>query len=124
MRVRVSLRALWALLDKRRLLNPCVYPLFSWQLLSHKLFATLPGPVERVADIESEVGGELEALMPDVIRNQLVETGLVDGDFAGCQFPYLGFVHIDADYLRAEFGETGTRNQPHIPAANYGYFTW
>jgi len=37
MRVRVSLRALWALLDKRRLMNPLTFPLFSWQLISHKL---------------------------------------------------------------------------------------
>jgi len=37
MRVRVSLRALWALLDKRGLLNPLAFPLFSWQLISHKL---------------------------------------------------------------------------------------
>jgi len=37
MRVRVSLRALWALLDKRRLMNPLLFPLFSWQLISHKL---------------------------------------------------------------------------------------
>ena len=37
MRVRVSLRALWALLDKRDLLNPFTFPLFSWQLISHKL---------------------------------------------------------------------------------------
>ena len=37
MRVRVSLRALWALLDKRRLMNPFIFPLFSWQLVSHKL---------------------------------------------------------------------------------------
>lgn len=36
MRVRVSLRALWALYDKRDLLNPFRYPLFAWQLLSHK----------------------------------------------------------------------------------------
>jgi glycosyltransferase involved in cell wall biosynthesis len=36
MRVRVSLRALWALFDKRSLLNPLRYPLFAWQLLSHK----------------------------------------------------------------------------------------
>jgi len=45
MRVRVSLRALWALYDMRRLFNPFKYPLFSWQLLSHKLlryFAWLP----------------------------------------------------------------------------------
>jgi cellulose synthase/poly-beta-1,6-N-acetylglucosamine synthase-like glycosyltransferase len=37
MRVRVALRAYWALLDKRALLNPLRFPLFSWQLTSHKL---------------------------------------------------------------------------------------
>lgn len=37
MRVRVTLRALWALYDKRNLLNPLRYPLFSWQLISHKV---------------------------------------------------------------------------------------
>ena len=37
MRVRVSLRSLWALFDKRSLLNPFRYPLFGWQVLSHKI---------------------------------------------------------------------------------------
>jgi cellulose synthase/poly-beta-1,6-N-acetylglucosamine synthase-like glycosyltransferase len=37
MRVRVSLRALWALKDMRHLMNPVRYPLFAWQLVSHKL---------------------------------------------------------------------------------------
>ena len=37
MRVRVTLRALWALSDLRSLFNPFRYGLFSWQLLSHKL---------------------------------------------------------------------------------------
>jgi cellulose synthase/poly-beta-1,6-N-acetylglucosamine synthase-like glycosyltransferase len=37
MRVRVSLRALWGLYDKRSLLNPLRYPLFAWQLISHKV---------------------------------------------------------------------------------------
>ncbi len=41
MRVRVSLRALWALWDMRALLNPFVYPLFSFQLLSHKVLRYL-----------------------------------------------------------------------------------
>jgi len=41
MRVRVALRALWALWDKRRLFNPLRYPLFSWQLASHKLLRYL-----------------------------------------------------------------------------------
>lgn len=38
MRVRVSLRAMWALYDKRSLLNPLRYPLYAWQLVSHKVF--------------------------------------------------------------------------------------
>jgi cellulose synthase/poly-beta-1,6-N-acetylglucosamine synthase-like glycosyltransferase len=37
MRVRVALRAFWALRDMRALLNPMRFPLFSWQLLSHKV---------------------------------------------------------------------------------------
>lgn len=41
MRVRVSLRALWALYDKRELLNPLRYGLFAWQLFSHKLLRYL-----------------------------------------------------------------------------------
>lgn len=45
MRVRVSLRSLWALFDMRSLLNPLRYPLIGWQLISHKLlryFAWIP----------------------------------------------------------------------------------
>jgi cellulose synthase/poly-beta-1,6-N-acetylglucosamine synthase-like glycosyltransferase len=41
MRVRVALRAFWALWDKRVLLNPVRFPLFSWQLASHKLLRYL-----------------------------------------------------------------------------------
>ncbi len=37
MRIRVALRAFWALRDQRALLNPLRHPLFGWQLLSHKL---------------------------------------------------------------------------------------
>ena len=37
MRVRVSLRALWALKDMKHLMNPLNGPLFAWQLISHKL---------------------------------------------------------------------------------------
>jgi cellulose synthase/poly-beta-1,6-N-acetylglucosamine synthase-like glycosyltransferase len=37
MRVRVSLRAIWALHDLRHLLNPFKFGLFSFQLISHKL---------------------------------------------------------------------------------------
>jgi len=41
MRVRVALRALWALHDMRALLNPFRYGLFSFQLISHKLLRYL-----------------------------------------------------------------------------------
>jgi cellulose synthase/poly-beta-1,6-N-acetylglucosamine synthase-like glycosyltransferase len=41
MRVRVALRALWGLWDKRALMNPLRFPLFSWQLMSHKLLRYL-----------------------------------------------------------------------------------
>lgn len=37
MRIRVSLRALWALKDMRHLMNPLRDPVFAWQLISHKL---------------------------------------------------------------------------------------
>jgi len=41
MRVRVSLRALWALFDMRQLLYSMGNPLFAWQLWSHKVFRYL-----------------------------------------------------------------------------------
>ena len=37
MRVRVALRAFWALWDKRALLNPFRFGVFAWQMWSHKL---------------------------------------------------------------------------------------
>ncbi len=41
MRVRVTLRALWALYEMRQLLNPVKYCVFSLQLISHKLLRYL-----------------------------------------------------------------------------------
>jgi cellulose synthase/poly-beta-1,6-N-acetylglucosamine synthase-like glycosyltransferase len=41
MRVRVTLRALWALRDCRTLLSPAGNPLFAWQLWSHKVLRYL-----------------------------------------------------------------------------------
>ena len=41
MRVRVTLRALWALRDMRALMNPVKYGVFAWQLLSHKVLRYL-----------------------------------------------------------------------------------
>ncbi len=41
MRVRVSLRALWALFDRRAILNPFRYGIYAWQVWSHKVFRYL-----------------------------------------------------------------------------------
>lgn len=41
MRVRVALRAFWALWDKRALLNPFRFGLYAWQMWSHKLLRYL-----------------------------------------------------------------------------------
>lgn len=41
MRVRVTLRAMWALLDMKHLLNCFKFPVFSWQLISHKVLRYL-----------------------------------------------------------------------------------
>jgi hypothetical protein len=41
MRVRVALRAFWAMRDRIELFNPLRFGIFSWQLLSHKLLRYL-----------------------------------------------------------------------------------
>ena len=41
MRVRVTLRALWALKDMKHMLNPCRYTTFAWQMWSHKVLRYL-----------------------------------------------------------------------------------
>ena len=41
MRVRVGLRSLWAIRDNTHLFNSFKYPVYSWQLLSHKLLRYL-----------------------------------------------------------------------------------
>ena len=45
MRVRVSLRALWTLVEMRRLLNPLRFGFYSIQVVSHKVLRYLAGPL-------------------------------------------------------------------------------
>jgi hypothetical protein len=54
MRVRVALRAWWALKDKAALLNPLRHGLFAWQLWSHKLVRYL-GPVFQLGALASNI---------------------------------------------------------------------
>jgi cellulose synthase/poly-beta-1,6-N-acetylglucosamine synthase-like glycosyltransferase len=54
MRVRVCLRALWALRDMAHLFNPFRYGLFAWQLVSHKLLrygAAVPLTVALISNL-------------------------------------------------------------------------
>lgn len=54
MRIRVSLRAWWALKDKAALLNPLRHGIFAWQLWSHKLLRYL-GPVFQLGALLANV---------------------------------------------------------------------
>jgi glycosyltransferase involved in cell wall biosynthesis len=55
MRIRVSLRAWWALKDKAGLLNPLRHGVFAWQLWSHKLLRYL-GPVFQLGALAANIG--------------------------------------------------------------------
>ncbi len=68
-----------------------------------------------------KVSGKLQPSITDIIRDQFVESGLIDRNFSGFQFPDLGFIHIDARHVRTKFGETGARDYPYISTANHGY---
>jgi hypothetical protein len=62
MRVRVTLRALWALRDRAGLLNPLRRPLYAWQLWSHKLLrylSVVPLTVAAVANLVLAVDSHL-----------------------------------------------------------------
>jgi hypothetical protein len=54
MRVRVALRAWWALKDKAALLDPLRHGIFAWQLWSHKLLRYL-GPVFQLGALASNM---------------------------------------------------------------------
>jgi glycosyltransferase involved in cell wall biosynthesis len=83
MRVRVALRAWWALKDKAALLNPLRHGLFAWQLWSHKLLRYL-GPVFQLGALASNI-----VLAP---RSSFWLVGL------GCQFVFYAaalYRHLD-----------------------------
>ena len=80
MRVRVSLRALWALHDMRGLLNPLRYPLFAWQLISHKVlrylaFLPLAGLLVSNAFVYGQHGTYAEFLLLQVAAYALAAVG-------------------------------------------------
>ncbi|WP_111495977.1 glycosyltransferase family 2 protein [Marinobacter bohaiensis] len=91
MRVRVTLRALWALKDMSQLLNPLRFGVFAWQLLSHKLLRYL-------------------AFVPQIL---LTITALLLADRGGIYgLCLLGLVAV---YLCAWLGRKRERDGRHLP---------
>jgi cellulose synthase/poly-beta-1,6-N-acetylglucosamine synthase-like glycosyltransferase len=82
MRVRVALRALWALRDMRNLLNPLRFPLFAWQLYSHKVlrylaFLPLMGLLVSSALVYARDGSYAELLFLQISAYALAAVGYV-----------------------------------------------
>ena len=64
-----------------------------------------------------DLGREMEPARFDVLLDQSVETGFVDGNDALFEFLYLRCVHVDACYVDAKFRETRTGDQTDIAGA-------
>ncbi len=97
MRVRVSLRAMWALLDHRQLLDPIRFPVFSWQLASHKVL-------------------RYGAFLPQFVA--LASNALLVG--RGGVFDTLFAAQI-AFYVWSALGLWSTRGGPRVPLATAPY---
>lgn len=80
MRVRVSLRALWALYDKRGLLNPFRHPVFAWQLFSHKVLRYMAFIPLAGAFVFSGLAAQTQALWQWIFVAELLCLGIA---FAG-----------------------------------------
>jgi len=94
MRVRVSLRALWALKDKSHLMAMKGNPIFSWQLISHKLLrylAFLPLLILFICNVFLIGAGALYAL---AFISQLVAYGLAYWGFKNSSRPLNRMVYI------------------------------
>ncbi len=86
MRVRVALRALWALRDKRGLMNPLRYGLFSWQLVSHKLLRYLSFAPLAVAAVAGAILARAGGIYPLVLAGEVLFVLLALGAARGPGF--------------------------------------
>jgi cellulose synthase/poly-beta-1,6-N-acetylglucosamine synthase-like glycosyltransferase len=116
MRVRVSLRALWALWDMRRLMNPLRHGLLAFQLVSHKLlrylsFVPLAGVLASSVILAPAGGVYRAALILQVAVLSLAATGWFRRNEANptvIGFPYyfcllnLAAAHAAVRFLRRE----------------------
>src|SRR5271157_1838487 len=61
-----------------------------------------------------DVIGEFKPPFLDIILDQLLQVGLIDGYLCALQALYLLPVHIHAEHIVAHLCEADTRNKPHI----------
>ncbi len=93
MRVRVSLRALWALRNMSWLLNPLRRPLFAWQLWSHKVLRYLsfiPLGIACLLNVVLAMEGRLYliVLVAQILFWLAVVAGARGADFVVARFSY------------------------------------
>ena len=65
------------------------------------------------------IGLEKQTTLPRILRNEIVETRLENGDRAGSQRLDLGLILVDAGDHMAEIGEACPRHQSDIPRPDH-----
>ena len=68
----------------------------------------------RVFQADRVVGRKRKSLRSGVAAHQLFETRLVNGQNAGAKPVDLAYINIDADYVVAQIGETGSSDKSNI----------
>lgn len=75
-----------------------------------------------MGDALGYIGGETQPTAGAVAPNHLVEARFVNGDFATLKHGHLARVHVHAQHIVADLGETGAGDQPNITGAEEGDF--
>ena len=63
----------------------------------------------------------MQAAFLRVAQNQLVESGLVNGDVAGAKALDFCLIYVDAGHVNTHFCKAGAGNQTDIACSNYCY---
>ena len=72
-----------------------------------------------VRDRARQIGREGEPAGGHVLRDKVVEAGLIDGNAAGLELGDLAGVLVDAGHVVAEVGEAGARYQTHVAGSDH-----
>ena len=69
-----------------------------------------------------DIGGESQSPGRNILADQRLQSRLVDRNATATHLRNLLFVNVQADHVVAQIGETGSRHQTHITAADNGNF--